>query len=208
VRVPASDSSDAGLEVGVTVQARSNIDVFLGPSWTHFDNAMQYVEEVPDETGKPHYVFARVDQTIAAMTVRVNWTFSPKLTLQGYAQPFVATGRYSQFKDVDRPDAPRFADRFTRLEGPALTLQDDTYHAFNAGAFEFGRPDFSFGQLRSTLVFRWEYRPGSTVFAIWSHGQTSSDDDGRFRLGSNLGDLARSEGENLVMVKANYWIGL
>ena len=207
-RQSASDSIDNGFELGVTVQARSNIDVFAGPSWRFVDDAMQYVSEVPDETGKSHFVFARINETVTAMTLRVNWTFSPKLTLQGYAQPFVATGRYSEYKDVDRPDAPRFHDRFTPLDGRVLQLQDGTYHAANNGTFEFDRPDFSFRQLRSTVVARWEYRPGSTVFAIWSHGRTSSDDDGRFLLGHNLGELGDADSENLVMVKANYWIGL
>ena len=64
-------------------------------------------------------------------------------------------------------------------------------------------------QLRSTVVVRWEYRPGSTVFAIWSHGRTSDGSgDGRFRLGRDLSELASAASENVVMVKANYWIGL
>jgi hypothetical protein len=58
------------------------------------------------------------------------------------------------------------------------------------------------------MVLRWEYRPGSTVFAIWSHGQTSQIDDGRFHFAEDLSGLARASAENLVMVKANYWIGL
>jgi len=75
-------------------------------------------------------------------------------------------------------------------------------------SFSFGRPDFDFRQLRSTVVMRWEYRPGSNVYAIWSHGRTSSIDDGRFRLGRDLEGLLDARGENVVMVKANYWIGL
>jgi len=59
------------------------------------------------------------------------------------------------------------------------------------------------------VVVRWEYLPGSTVFAIWSHGQTSDAfGGGRFRLGRDLSDLGSAASENVVMVKANYWIGL
>jgi hypothetical protein len=58
------------------------------------------------------------------------------------------------------------------------------------------------------VVIRWEYRPGSTVFAIWSHGRTSSDVDGRFRPRNDVSNLIDTRGENIVMVKANYWIGL
>jgi hypothetical protein len=208
-RTPASDSINGSLSLGATVQARANLDVFVGPTYAYRNDAMQYVAEAADEMDQPHYVFARIDQATAALTTRVNWTFSTRLSLQAYAQPFVATGRYSEYKDVTNAGAARFAARFDRLEGANLTLAaDDTFAATNEGRFTFSRPDFSFRQLRSTVVLRWEYRPGSSVFAIWSHGRTSDATDGRFDLGRDLSALGRAEAENVVMVKANYWIGL
>ncbi|MBS1117988.1 MAG: hypothetical protein H6Q90_216 [Deltaproteobacteria bacterium] len=208
-RNEVADSTDGGVDLGVTIQARPNIDLFLGPSWSRRDDAMQYVQEAADELGKPHYVFARINQTTLGMTVRMNWTFSPHLSLQAYAQPFIATGRYSEYKDVDHPDAARFEDRFHRLEGTQLALDSGTFTGNHDGVFMFGRPDFNFAELRSTIVMRWEYRPGSSVFAIWSHGQSASGDDGRFALRSNLDSLdPRTRGEDVVLVKANYWIGL
>ena len=210
-RAPASDSIDGGLDIGANIQARSNIDVFVGPSVWSGSNSLQYVAASQDAMGQTHYVMARIRQRTAAMTVRVNWTFSPKLSLQAYAQPFIAAGRYSDFKDVDNPGAKEFRDRFDLLDGPNLVLSDngDTYTAMNNGSsFSFARPDFDFRQLRSTVVLRWEYRPGSNVYAIWSHGRTSAIDDGRFMLGRDLEGLFDARGENIVMVKANYWIGL
>ncbi|MBA3395258.1 MAG: carbohydrate binding family 9 domain-containing protein [Deltaproteobacteria bacterium] len=205
-RSPATDSIDGGLDIGAAIQARSNIDVFVGPSFSSRSDSLQYVTETRDAMGQAHYVFARIRQRTAAMTVRMNWTFSPRLSLQAYAQPFIASGRYSDFKDVDDARAKRFDDRFDRL---GTTLADGTYTATNnGGTFQFGRPDFDFRQLRSTVVVRWEYRPGSSIFAIWSHGQTSTIDDGRFALGRDLRGLLEAEGEDVVMVKANYWIGL
>ena len=210
-RTPADDSINGGIDIGANIQARSNIDIFVGPSIWVGSFSMQYVEESEDLMGQPHYVLARIRQKQVAMTFRVNWTFSPRLSLQAYAQPFIASGRYSDYKDVDNPRAARFRDRFDRLEGGNLQLSDDgdTYIAMNnGGTFEFGRPDFDFRQLRSTVVMRWEYRPGSNIYAIWSHGRTSSIDDGRFRLGRDVEGLLDARGENVVMVKANYWIGL
>ena len=210
-RTPSSDSIDGGIDLGVNIQARSNIDIFVGPSFSANSQSLQYVDETQDTMGQTHYVMARIRQRVAAMTMRVNWTFSPKLSLQAYAQPFIAAGRYSDFKDITNPAAERFRDRFDLLDGPNLMLSDDgdTYTAMNdGGTFRFGRPDFDFRQLRSTIVMRWEYRPGSNVYAIWSHGRTSAIDDGRFRLGRDLEGLFDARGENIVMVKANYWIGL
>lgn len=208
-RVWHRDQLDGGMDLGINVQARSNIDVFVGPSIAERDDPMQYVDEVDDTMGQTHYVFARIRQHSAGMTMRVNWTFSPHLTLQAYAQPFVASGRYLELKDIDDPHARQFEDRFTLL-GRSTTLADGTYTTRTAAgaSYSYDRPDFNFRQLRSTVVVRWEYRPGSTVFAIWSHGRTSEGDDGRFRLGSDLSELAHADQENVVMVKANFWIGL
>jgi hypothetical protein len=205
-----SGQFEGGIDLGATIQARSNLDVFIGPSISKRNDPMQYIDEVADMDDQSHFVFGRIHETDVSMTVRVNWTFSPHLTLQAYAQPYIASGHYDELKDVDHPAAERYADR-SHVFGPGeLQLSDGTYRVMRDGAtFSFDRPDFNFRQLRSTVVLRWEYRPGSTVFAIWSHGRTSDDfDDGRFRFGRDLGDLGSAASENIVMVKANYWIGL
>jgi hypothetical protein len=190
------------------IQARSNIDVFVGLDWTQRTDPMQYITQVEDSGGRTHYVFGTIAQTVVSLTTRVNWTFSPKLSLQIYAQPFIAAGNYRELKDVDNPHAENFEDRFHRLEGTDYTEMDGTVSVSHNGMYSFDRPDFDFGELRSTVVLRWEYRPGSTVFAIWSHGRTNSVDGGRFDLANDITDLGRAPGEHIVMVKANYWIGL
>ena len=195
-----SGELDGGIDLGATIQARENVDVSIGPSFYQRNEPMQYVAEVADLGSQAHFVFARVHETDVSMTLRVNWTFSPHLTLQAYAQPYLASGRYDDFKDVDNPGAGKYADRFHLLTGNGYQLADGT---------SFDRPDFNFRQLRSTVVVRWEYRPGSTVFAIWSHGRTSDVfDDGRLRLNRDLSELGSAASENIVMVKANYWTGL
>jgi hypothetical protein len=206
--LPAQGEYDGGVDIGATIQARPNIDLFLGPSWFERDDPIQYVAQAADAAGTTHYVMARIRQTTTSLTMRMNWTFSPHLSLQAYAQPFIASGRYSEYKDIDNPHAATYTDRFHMLEGNEYRIADDTVFATYRGSYSFAKPDFDLRQLRSTVVLRWEYRPGSTVFAIWSHGQTSQIDDGRYRLGTDLSGLVHAPAENIVMVKANYWIGL
>jgi hypothetical protein len=205
-----SKSLEGGLDAGATIQARSNLDIFVGPSLYARNEPMQYVDEVSDASGASHFVFARIRETDVSMTLRVNWTFSPHLTLQAYAQPYIAAGRYDELKDVDNPGAHVYADRFQLIPRGDTQISDGRYSVIrNGAAYSFDQPDFNFRQLRSTVVLRWEYRPGSTVFAIWSHGRTSDTlDDGRFRIDRDLRDLGTAPSENVVMVKANYWIGL
>ncbi len=204
-----ADATQFNVSAGTTIQARSNIDLFVGLDWYQRTDPLQYITDVADDASRTHYIYGAIQQTTAALTTRLNWTFSPKLSLQAYAQPFVAAGNYSEYKDVNNPHAQRFADRFDVIGGNDYMVDGDgTVHVSHNGTYAFDRPDFDIGELRSTVVLRWEYRPGSTVFAIWSHGRTNSVENGRFDLASDIGDLGRAPGEHIVMVKANYWIGL
>ena len=197
----------SGGNIGATLQAAPNVDLFVGPSYSERTDPMQYVTEV--DTAEPHYIFAGIYQTTTSMTMRLDWTFSTHLSLQAYAQPFIATGRYSTYKDVDNPSARQFADRFHVLQGNEISDDGSSIYIHRAGQTEysFAKPDFDLRQLRSTIVLRWEYRPGSTVFAIWSHGQSSSEVDGRLRPAHDIDQLLRGDAEDIVMVKANYWFG-
>nr|HEX4314586.1 DUF5916 domain-containing protein [Kofleriaceae bacterium] len=207
-RNPTTNATDTSVSIGATLQARPNVSLFLGPSYEERYDSMQYVDVVA--TDEPHYIFSSIRQVTSAMTARLDWTFSTTLSLQAYAQPFIATGRYSDYKDVDNPQAAAFSDRFHAIQGNEWSVANDVVYIHRPGAlaFNFDLPDFDVLQLRSTVVLRWEYRPGSTVFAIWSHNQSDSDYDGRYRPGADLKTLYNTAGENIVMVKVNYWLGL
>ena len=207
-RTPASDETDFELDTAVTIQARSNVDVSLGPSWYARIDPLQYVDQPVDTVGTTHYIFGTIHETTASLTLRANWTFSPHVSLQIYAQPYIAAGRYTELKDVNNPHAPRFEDRFHVLSGNELATRDDEVYVNYGGSYAFDRPDFDLRALRSTVVLRWEYHPGSNVYAIWSHGGSDQLDDGRFQLARDVHGLLAAAAEDIVMIKANYWIGL
>jgi hypothetical protein len=151
-----------------------------------------------------------------ALTARLNYTFSPTLSLQLYAQPFISAGDYSAFKVVTDPRAGAFADRVRTLGGGEITSAvvdgDREYTADLNGDgtadHAFGDPSFNFKQLRSNVVLRWEYRPGSAIFMVWSQGRTDFTRNGTFRFDRDVGDLWSAEGTNVLMVKVSYWLGL
>ena len=35
--------------------------------------------------------------------------------------------------------------------------------------------DFSYGSVNLNLVYRWQYRPGSTLYMVWTHSRGSYD---------------------------------
>lgn len=83
----------------LTIRPNARMDVSLSPFVFWNKDRTQFVA-IRNAANGPHYVFGRIDQTEAAFTVRLNYTFTPDLSLQVYAQPFISAGRYDQFKEV------------------------------------------------------------------------------------------------------------
>jgi len=211
---PASGSRGGNVSPLVTVQARSDLDLAIGPTLFGQVDDNQYVDEVEDREGDPRYLLGRIRQVTAALTLRANYTFTPTMGLQIYAQPFVSTGRYSEYKEAVAPQARDYEDRYSVIQADEGMDADGIRSVDRDGDgltdFEFELADFNFRELRSNLVFRWEYRPGSTFFLIWSHGRTSEAEapDGRFILADDLSALADETGEHVILAKLNYWLGL
>ncbi|MEJ2503452.1 MAG: DUF5916 domain-containing protein, partial [Gemmatimonadota bacterium] len=207
----------AGWSVGPGLEVRpsDNADLFLGPSFSRSRTALQYVttEEVD---GADQWILGTVDRTTLSMTARLNYTFSPTLSLQLYAQPYLGTGDYDDFKGVTDPRAADLADRFRVFgdgEITASTVDGDREYAVDLNGdatadLTFGDPDFNFKQLRSNVVLRWEYRPGSAIFLVWSQGRTDFSADGRFRFDRDVDALLGADGTNVLLVKMSYWLGL
>ncbi len=209
-------SSASGVWLDVVVRPTSNLRLTLGPGydWTHDD--WQYVT-TEDALGSTHYVTGVLDQKTLAMTTRVDWTFTPNLSLQVYAQPFISAGDYTEFREVVAPKTAEYGDRFATLGADRLTFvpsedrdEPGTYFADldrdGAVDLEFDDPNFSFKQLRSTVVLRWEYITGSTMFFVWSQSRTRQDFFGSFAPFRDLDALGDVQGENIFSVKVNYYL--
>jgi Domain of unknown function (DUF5916)/Carbohydrate family 9 binding domain-like len=146
----------------------------------------QWIENESDAAGVTRYVFGRLQQRTVAMTFRANYTMSPNLSFQSYAEPFVSAGRYSKFRVLADGRAAEYPDRF--LPYP---------YADNA--------DFNFRSFRTTNVLRWEYRPGSALFVVWQQGRQERQEFGDFRFGRDFGDLFTAPSRNTFLVKFSYW---
>jgi hypothetical protein len=196
----------------VTVRAGGRAELSLGPEVAWVDNPWQYVTTVT-ALGAPRYVFGRIRQTTAALTARASYSFTPTLSLQLYAQPFISAGRYGTFRQVVNPRAPRFAERFHTYSQSELSYSDSTgtyaadLNGDGTGDVVFANPDFNVKEFRSTTVLRWEYRPGSALFVVWSQGRSlDTAGDGSFALGRDVRRLFGAPPTNVLLVKLNYWL--
>ncbi|HEU5040242.1 MAG TPA: DUF5916 domain-containing protein, partial [Gemmatimonadales bacterium] len=177
------DGRTRGLELATRLVWRPSgaQDLSVGPSITWLTEDPIFLDAAAIRGRTEHFV-ADLDQTTAALTFRGNLNFSPRLSLQLYAEPFLSTGRYGRVARVTAPRAPRFADRFDRLgpdrvaeRGGELLVDLDRDGAPDAG---LGDARFRVRSFHSSAVFRWEYQPASTLFVVWQHGRrTDSAED-------------------------------
>jgi hypothetical protein len=197
----------------IFIRPSNRLSLSLHPNYNITDQELQFVAKAGSDTD-PDYIFARLDQRTAALTLRVSYTFNPELTVEYYGQPFIAAGKYSDFKEITIPDAGRFRERFHVYEPAEIRyITDSNTYGIDKdadGIYEnsLDNPDFSFRQFRSNLVVRWEYLPGSTLYLVWSQGRTGSVADGDFSYGNDIGDLFRLKAHNVFLLKFSYWFSL
>ncbi|HMC77970.1 MAG TPA: DUF5916 domain-containing protein [Vicinamibacterales bacterium] len=173
----------AGVSPGVTMRPTSFLSVSTGVDWNHNVQDAQWVENTADG----RYVFGRLDQTTVSLTLRVNYTITPNLTVQIYAAPFVSAGDYDGFKQLVDGRAAAYEDRY-------------------APVAYAGNPDFNYRSFRTTNVLRWEYKPGSALFVVWQQGREDVLDAGRFRFGPDFNGVFGAPARNAFLVKWSYWI--
>jgi hypothetical protein len=187
-----------------------------GPQWNEQWVIAQYVRSVPDPTAAAthggRYVFGNLSQKQLTMTTRVNVILTPKISIQVFAQPLVAAGDYQHFKELAA--ARTFDFHYYGTAGSRLSFDDasSTYQVDPDGAgaalpFTFRDPDFNLKSLRVNAVFRWELKPGSTFYAVWTRQQQDYADPGQFSFGRDTAALFSAPGDDIFLVKMAYWIG-
>jgi hypothetical protein len=176
-------------EATVTYRPISALTISSGVRLNRANNADQWTSLVTDT--KDHYVFAHLDQTTVALTERFNYTMSPNLSLQLYAEPFVSGGAYDRFKEIVDPRNPDYGRRYAPFAYD-LTVNDN--------------PDFNVKSFRTTNVLRWEYKPGSTLFVVWQQARENDAVPGGFRFGRDVHDIFGVPPTNVFLIKLAYWL--
>jgi hypothetical protein len=157
------------------------------------------------------YILATIRQRTVNTRIRFDWTASPRLSFQLYAQPYISAGAYSAYEEVTDPRADRWADRFHRYGAEVACDGDECEIDWGRDGVvdaSFGDPDFNYKSLRATAVLRWEYMPGSVVYVAWQHSRGEWAPGGRFGGFGAVGDLFRLPSDNTLLIKINYWLGL
>jgi Domain of unknown function (DUF5916)/Carbohydrate family 9 binding domain-like len=174
----------------LTLRLLPQLDLDLAPVATYTRGEPRYAG-AGAQPGE--YVFGRLEAADIGVTVRATWTFTPRLTLQVYAQLFLASKHYSDFSSVVAPPgAPRPLVRLTDLPG--------------AGAPPPVNPDLEEGVLNLNVVLRWEFLLGSTIYAVYTRSQVPNAVLGEGQsamLDPNA--VRRGPAADIFLLKLSYW---
>jgi hypothetical protein len=174
---------------GATLRVGSQFNGSVNVSYSRNIDDQQWYGNYTD-AGVTSYTFARLYQATSALTMRLNYTITPTLSVESYVQPFVSTGRYTDWRALADGTSPDEAERFRPYT-------------------ERGAPGgFRVGQLRTNNVVRWEYRPGSVLFFVWTQARDAAENNPEaFGVGQGFGDVFGRRPENVFLVKASFWLG-
>lgn len=169
---------------GFSVQPSDRLQASISLNYNYgMDHAQWIANRDTDGDGAIDHVYGALHRDVVDITVRSTYAFTRDLTVQAYLQPFVAVGDYQDIRRLARPRSYEFE--------PA-TLSFD--------------PDFNTKSLRGNIVMRWEYRPGSTLFAVWDLSQRDLARPGQFRPFRDLASAFGADANHVFMVKASYWL--
>lgn len=168
--------------VSLNIHPISSIRISVAPSFDRSSDALQFVRAVDPNT----IILGRLLRNTVSVTLRASWAISTALTLEAYAMPYMTAGTYAGFYQVVSPRASAYEER--------LRLVD--YQ---------GEDRFTLGQLRSNLLLRWEYLPGSTLFLAWTREQTQQGNDvGVVRMDRELSSIFASRSYDSVLFKLSH----
>ena len=187
------------------------LDVSLSPNISYNRNNQQYVTTSSFQ-GDARYITSEINQKTYRIEFRLNYNINPNLSFTYWGQPFITQGEYSEFKRITNSTANNYFDRFHTFDQGEISYDEDNGKYLidenNNGTtdYEFYNPNFNFLQFRSNAVLRWEYKPGSAFFLVWTQNRTDNPPFAAVNndLGSLTDGLFSVTPENIFLLKFTY----
>lgn len=206
---------DLTLLPSVSYRPSKTVSLSVGADYDEGRSAAQYVQRVSDSTATAtsgsRYVFAGLRQRSFDVILRMNAAFSRSLSLELFAQPFTFIGAYDGFKELAARKTFSFT-RYGRDQGSTIVSNGSGYTVDPDGPgpaapFAIENPNFRSRSFLVNAVVRWEYRPGSTVYLVWSQIRSGDFADANAGLAGDFRQaLFLDRPTNVFQVKVNCWL--
>ncbi len=208
--------------ISFEVKPASNVSFEIGPRYSWEQEDAQYYSTVVDaaatHTYGERYIFSDLEYRQFSIESRVDWTFTPKLTLQAYIQPLFASGKYTDRKELAAPSTRTFT-HYGQDNGSTIVYQEDpsgeegpwlvTPDGSDPGnTFRLWDNDFNIKSLKVNVVLRWEFDAGSTAYFVWTQDRANFDNPGSFDIKRDADVLLDAPGEDIFMLKISKYFSI
>jgi hypothetical protein len=171
------------------------------------NNQYVFQKKIGAET---RYIVGKINRTTLFTTLRLEYFITPELSLQIYGSPYASTGKFLNFRKVADSNSKDIDKRFLHLpvinKSDGKVNVDDNYDG-NID-FNFNEPDFDFREFRSNFVARWEFKPGSTFYFVWTHNRTQDINIYNESILNSFKGIIHVRPQNAFMLKFSYWFSL
>jgi hypothetical protein len=190
-------------QVSMIAHAARQLDIELLPQVTWSTGEYRYARQSVVFDTDPFY-FGKLTAKSASATLRASFTFTPQLTLQAYAQAFLALGHFDDLRFINRTDAAMLGNvvRLSDLANTTIAMP-----VMPPPAVQPPSPDFQDAALNVNVVFRWEYRLGSTIYFVYSRSQIPTVPTTAFTPPATLDPHAFGHGatSDVFLLKFSSW---
>ena len=201
----------------ITARPRPSLLMSTGLSFTRMDHGQQFVASGKDSTAEvwsgTRYIFGDLYQRTGALTARVSFIPTTRVTIESFTQILISAARYDQYFEMV---APRAGARRYFLPGTEatvdssssrrrVTIDADGPTAGSAQFISFIDPTSTTRAVRGNVVARWEFRPGSMFTVVWQQSRNESDALRRLRAVQDARSALTAPGTNVFAVKLSYW---
>ena len=184
--------------------------VSFSPQSSTSDDQLQYITTLHYDNST-RYILAAIHQETISASIRANIIISPNLSVQYWGQPFLAAGKYFDYKYITNPTANTYADRFHVYSEGQISRNGSDYlmdeNQDGEADYQTFANDFNVQAFLSNLVIRWEVNPGSSLYFVWSQTRRGYEDFGMLDC-KYLGSLFSTTPTNIFLIKFSYRFGL
>jgi len=168
----------------------------------------QFVTRTKDLSGETKYLVGTIDRNTISSTLRFEYFISPEISLQYYGNPYASVGKYDNFREVAEASNKSLEKRYVNLEHSSLDNNYYTLKREGVNEYTIKNPTFNFQEFRSNLVGRWEFRPGSTLYLVWTNTRSSYSDQLNQSIWKSFGNILDVKPQNVFMIKFSYWFSI
>ncbi len=206
----STDKNSKVLTFPITLkwQVSNQFSITSVTSIDHTIDNNKYVTTTRNNSGQLNYLVGTIDRNTISETLRFEYFISPEISLQYYGNPYASTGSYQNFREVVDASNRNLNERYGTLSKTILPDGRYLLENQNGSTYTISNPDFNYQEFSSNTVGRWEFRPGSTLYLVWTNTRSAYSDQIGQSIWKSFGSIWNVAPQNVFMIKFSYWFSL